>query len=137
MNKLSLVAAALSACLMSNTLNAAQNTDDKPQWTLNMQNAELRDLVGEVGKITGKTIVIDPNLNGRVTVQAQAAMSKEDIYSLFLSVLRRQGFTAIDQGDRTVIVPVDKAKTMASSATGDEAEAFVTRIIDLHNTSAN
>ncbi len=137
MNKLSLVAAALSACLMCNTLNAAQTSDDKPQWTLNMQNAELRDLVGEVGKITGKTIVIDPNLNGRVTVQAQAAMSKEDIYSLFLSVLRRQGFTAIDQGDRTVIVPVDKAKTMASSATPDEAEAFVTRIIDLHNTSAN
>ena len=33
-----------------------------------MKDAELRDLINEVGQITGKTMILDPRLNGKVTV---------------------------------------------------------------------
>ncbi|MDE3737354.1 type II secretion system secretin GspD [Pseudomonas resinovorans] len=104
------------------------------QWTLNMKDAELRDLVSEVGDITGKTMVLDPNMSGRVTVQSSTAMDQDGIYSLFLTVLRSQGFAALDQGDRVLIVPVADAKTRASDTAGDE---FVTEVLTLHNATSS
>ncbi|MFK0089239.1 type II secretion system secretin GspD [Pseudomonas sp. NPDC090755] len=107
---------------------------DERQWTLNMKDAELRDLVSEVGQITGKTMVLDPRMNGKVTVQSATAMNQSGIYSLFLTVLRSQGYAALDQGDRVLIVPVADAKTKSSVTAGDE---FVTEVLTLHNATAN
>lgn len=102
-------------------------------WTLNMQDAELRDLVNEVGEITGKTLVVDPRLQGKVSVQSSSALDKDGIYSLFLTVLRSQGFAALDQGDRVLIMPAVEAKTKSSQRSGDE---FVTQVLDLQDANA-
>lgn len=104
------------------------------QWTLNMKDAELRDLVSEVGEITGKTMVLDPRMSGRVTVQSSAAMDQDGIYSLFLTVLRGQGYAALDQGDRVLIVPVADARTRASDQAGDQ---FVTEVLTLDNATSS
>ncbi|WP_271409323.1 type II secretion system secretin GspD [Pseudomonas sp. Q1-7] len=104
------------------------------QWTLNMKDAELRDLVSEVGEITGKTMVLDPRMSGKVTVQSSSAMDQDGIYSLFLTVLRSQGYAALDQGDRVLIVPVADAKTKSSEQSGDE---FVTEVLALHNATSS
>lgn len=117
-------------------LNATPSSADlttQRLWTLNMQDAELRDLVSEVGEITGKTLVVDPRLQGKVSVQSSSALDKDGIYSLFLSVLRSQGFAALDQGDRVLIIPAVLAKTKSSQRSGDE---FVTRVLDLHDANA-
>lgn len=98
-----------------------------------MKDAELRDLASEVGEITGKTLVVDARLQGKVSVQSSNALDKDGIYSLFLSVLRSQGFVALDQGDRVLIVPAVEAKTKSSEQSGDE---FVTRVLDLRNANA-
>ncbi|WP_260627443.1 hypothetical protein [Pseudomonas protegens] len=79
-------------------LHAAEKNTHAQQWTLNMKDAELRDLVNEVGQITGKTMILDPRLNGKVTVQSSTAMDQTGIYSLFLTALRSQGYVAMDQG---------------------------------------
>ncbi|PXX56427.1 general secretion pathway protein D [Pseudomonas sp. LAMO17WK12:I10] len=132
--KLSQIAGAvLSLGLLLNALpgNAALTT--QRLWTLNMQDAELRDLASEVGEITGKTLVVDARLQGKVSVQSSKALDKDGIYSLFLSVLRSQGFVALDQGDRVLIVPAVEAKTKSSEQSGDE---FVTRVLDLRNANA-
>ncbi|MBB4822073.1 general secretion pathway protein D [Pseudomonas alcaligenes] len=110
--------------------------DEQRQWTLNMKDADLRDLVSEVGAITGKTMVLDPRMSGKVTVQSVAAMDQAGIYALFLSVLRSQGFAALDQGNRVLIVPVADAKTRASEHDGSAGEAVVTQVLPLHNASA-
>lgn len=129
------------ALLMLGTLSfplASQaNGQDGRLWTLNMKDAELRDLVSEVGEITGKTMVLDPRMSGKVTVQSSSAMDQEGIYSLFLSVLRSQGFAALDQGDRVLIVPVAEAKTKASRHNGNDSEAFVTEVLPLDNATAS
>ncbi|MCW3883637.1 type II secretion system secretin GspD [Pseudomonas aeruginosa] len=129
------------ALLMLGTLSfplASQaNGQDGRLWTLNMKDAELRDLVSEVGEITGKTMVLDPRMSGKVTVQSSSAMDQEGIYSLFLSVLRSQGFAALDQSDRVLIVPVAEAKTKASRHNGNDSEAFVTEVLPLDNATAS
>ncbi|HCD6632627.1 TPA: type II secretion system secretin GspD [Pseudomonas aeruginosa] len=130
-----------SALLMLGTLSLPlathANDQDGRLWTLNMKDAELRDLVSEVGEITGKTMVLDPRMSGKVTVQSTSAMDQDGIYSLFLSVLRSQGFAALDQGDRVLIVPVAEAKTKANRHSGRDSEAFVTEVLPLDNATAS
>lgn len=109
----------------------------KRQWTLNMKDAELQDLVSEVGEITGKTMVLDPRLSGKVTVQSASAMDREGIYSLFLTVLRSQGFAALDQGDRVLIVPVTDAKTKAVGSKMAVGDMFITQVLPLYNATAS
>jgi len=116
------------------TLAAAEA---KRQWTLNMKDAELQDLVSEVGEITGKTMVLDPRLSGKVTVQSASAMDREGIYSLFLTVLRSQGFAALDQGDRVLIVPVTDAKTKAVGSKMAVGDMFITQVLPLYNATAS
>ncbi|AUG43080.1 type II secretion system protein GspD [Pseudomonas chlororaphis] len=132
--KLSKIAGAvLSLGLLLNALPSSAALTTQHLWTLNMKDAELRDLVSEVGEITGKTLVVDARLQGKVSVQSSNALDKEGIYSLFLSVLRSQGFVALDQGDRVLIMPAAEAKTKSSEQSGDE---FVTRVLDLRNANA-
>jgi general secretion pathway protein D len=126
---------ALSTLLCS--VNAAEKTEHPQQWTLNMKDAELRDLINEVGQITGKTMILDPQLNGKVTVQSNTAMDQKGIYSLFLTVLRSQGYAAMDQGDKVLILPVAEAKTKAYVQGKPSAGAFITEVIELHNANAN
>ncbi|BAV77280.1 general secretion pathway protein D [Pseudomonas chlororaphis subsp. aurantiaca] len=132
--KLSQIAGAvLSLGLLLNTLPSSAALTTQRLWTLNMKDAELRDLASEVGEITGKTLVVDARLQGKVSVQSSKALDQEGIYSLFLSVLRSQGFVALDQGDRVLIMPAVEAKTKSSEQSGDE---FVTRVLDLRNANA-
>lgn len=132
--KLSKIAGAvLSLGLLLNALPSSAALTTQRLWTLNMKDAELRDLASEVGEITGKTLVVDARLQGKVSVQSSKALDQEGIYSLFLSVLRSQGFVALDQGDRVLIMPAVEAKTKSSEQSGDE---FVTRVLDLRNANA-
>lgn len=125
--------AVLSLGLLLNALPSTAALTTQRLWTLNMKDAELRDLANEVGSITGKTLVVDNRLQGKVSVQSSKALDQDGIYSLFLSVLRSQGFVALEQGDRVMIMPAVEAKTKSSEQSGDE---FVTRVLDLRNASA-
>lgn len=102
-----------------------------------MKDAELRDLVNEVGQITGKTMILDPRLNGKVTVQSSTAMDQTGIYSLFLTALRSQGYVAMDQGDRVLILPVAEAKTKAHVEPTGASDEFITNVIELSNSNAS
>lgn len=118
-------------------LHATEKLPLAQQWTLNMKDAELHDLVNEVGQITGKTMILDPRLSGKVTVQSSTAMDQKGIYSLFLTALRSQGYVAMDQGDRVLILPVAEAKTKAHVKASGASEEFVTQVIELHNANAS
>ncbi|NBF13414.1 type II secretion system secretin GspD [Pseudomonas sp. Fl4BN1] len=118
-------------------VHAAEKSVHEQQWTLNMKDAELRDLVNEVGQITGKTMILDPRLSGKVTVQSSTAMNQKGIYSLFLTALRSQGYVAMDQGDRVLILPVAEAKTKAYVQPSGASEEFITEVIELHNSNAS
>lgn len=124
-------------CTLTAPLSALASTADEPQWTLNMRNAELRDLVNEVATITGKTMVLDPRLSGKVTVQSSHPMNRQDIYALFQTALRSQGFVALDQGERILILTAADAKTKAPTPRATGREDFVTEVIELHSAIAS
>lgn len=62
---------------------------------LNLQNADLREFVETVSKITGKNFVMGPSVQGSVTVISPEKFEKRALYDIFLSVLAANGFAAV------------------------------------------
>jgi len=111
---------------------------DEPQWQLAMNDAELRDVVREMSSILGTTVVLDPRVQGRITVLSEQALDREGVRRLFYSVLDAHNFTVIDEGDRILIAPVADARTRASSADSASAQGgqFVTEVVALGSSVA-
>ena len=108
-------------------------------WKVNLQDADIKAFINEVATITDQNFVLDPRINGNVTVISNRALSKAEIYQLFLSVMQVNGIAAIDTGSTIKLVPDNVAKQsgVAVDLTGEMVgEALTTRVIYLTNTQA-
>ena len=116
----------LSTALLQNDVLA-----EEPSWQLAMKDAELRDVVQEMSSVLGATIVLDPRVQGRITVMSEAPLDREGVRELFYAVLDAHGFAVVDQGDRLLIIPAAEAKARAGNPDGSD-QAFVTQVIELN-----
>ena len=108
-------------------------------WRLNMKDADIRAFVTQVADITGYSFVIDPRVQGKVTVLSSAPMNKDEIYDLFLAVLGVHGFTAIPGEEVIKVVQQVDAKQSAESLDRfptTPSEQLITRVIQVDNANA-
>lgn len=114
---------------------------DSQLWTLNQQNADIREFITQVAKITGETFVIDPRIKSgnTVTVISSKPLNRDEVYDVFLEVLSANGYTVIPKaGGRIInVIPNTTAKT---SSPGSESKpidgVMTTQVLELHSVSA-
>ncbi|MBK7659882.1 MAG: type II secretion system secretin GspD [Betaproteobacteria bacterium] len=108
--------------------------------TLNFVNADIVSVIKAVGGHTGKNFILDPRVTGTVNVVSEKPVPKDLLWPMLLSVLRTQGFAAVESGGFVKIVPEAEAKTGASpvgeAATKISGDRVVTRVFLLQNESA-
>ncbi|CAI3810342.1 Secretin XcpQ [Pseudomonas sp. MM221] len=126
-------AVSLGACLFlwSNPVTAQEAT-----WQLAMNDADVRDVVREVGAILDQTIILDPRVQGRITVLSSEQLDREGIRRLFYSVLNAQGFAAVNEGDRLLVLPASEAKAWANQQVDAIPAAFTTQVFTLSGSVA-
>lgn len=102
--------------------------------TLNVQNADIRAFIADVSKATGRTFVIDPAVQGAVTIAGGAPMTGDQMLEVFLATLRAHGYVAVPTSSGAWrIMPDEQAATQPSGASG---ERFVTQVIRLKSRDA-
>lgn len=79
----------------------------------NLRNADIRAVITEVSRVTGKNFVIDPRVQGKISIVSTTPMSGKELYQVFLSVLQVSGYAAIPTGDIIKIIPNIDAKTLS------------------------
>ena len=108
--------------------------------TLNLKDADIQALIATVSEITGKNFIVGPNVQGKVTVVSARPMQSDEIYDVFLSVLRVHGYAAVPSGSMVKIVPDAIAQTDAASAVNGNqqhaADELVTEIVPVKHVSA-
>jgi len=108
--------------------------------TLNLKDADINAVISTVAEMTGKNFIVDPRVKGKVTVISSRPMNADEIYQVFLSVLKVNGFAAIPGRNAIKIVPEVDAKQEAVRTTTDEnpgrGDEYVTRVIQVHNIAA-
>jgi len=80
------------------------------QLTLNLDNVDIRTVAQEVSKLTGRNFLIDNKVKGNVTLISNNAVSKDELYKIFISALNISGFATIESGKVTKIIPEEIAK---------------------------
>ena len=137
-----LVLAATLACAQPKAPAAATAPAANPpgMHTLNMKDADIQALIATVSEITGKNFIVGPNVQGKVTVISARPMKPDEIYDVFLSVLRVHGYAAIPSGSMIKIVPEAVAQQDGSGGLNGtrvhEPDELVTQIVPVKHVSA-
>ena len=109
-------------------------------WKINLRDADLTAFVNEVADITGKNFAVDPRVKGTVTVISNKALTRDQVYDLFLGVLNVNGVVAVPSGNTIKLVPDTNAKASGvpfDSRNRARGENVVTRVLWLVNTNPN
>ena len=106
--------------------------------TLNLKDADIQALIATVSEITGRNFIVGPNVQGKVSVISARPMQPDEIYDVFLSVLRVHGYAAVPAGSMIKIVPEAMAQAEGgnSVATAESGDAIVTQIVPLRHVAA-
>ncbi len=106
------------------------------EWTLNFNDADITELIKFVADATGQTIIIDPQIKGKVKIISSKPVTTEGLNELFLSVLNAQGFAAIKSGNVLRIVQRKDARSSPVPTSGGKGGQIVTHVIQLRNIAA-
>ena len=87
-----------------------QTNAEEKSMTLNLNDADIRAFISTVSEMTGKNFIVDPRVKGRVTVMFSTPTTPENIYEVFLSVLKVHGYSTVPSGDAIKIIPSAGAK---------------------------
>lgn len=101
--------------------------------------ADIRLLAKVVGDYTGRRLVVDDTVKGRVTVITPGPIPREEVYPVFLSILESSGYSVVQKQGVGFVVPLaERAVPAAPVAEGRLAPGagLVTRVIRLENVSA-
>ncbi|VAW33379.1 General secretion pathway protein D [hydrothermal vent metagenome] len=112
-------------------LNISSANAEEPLHSLNFQDADIRLLIETVSDMTKKNFVIDPQVQGKVTVISGHPVSKKEVYNIFLSVLSVHGLAAIKDGNSIKIVSEAEAGGIIGDFDATYDSDFVTQIIKL------
>ena len=108
--------------------------------TLNFRDADIRAFISAVSDLTGRNFVVDPRVQGKVTVISSAPTDPDDLYQVFLSILKIHGFTAVIKDGVTSILPesLGKQEPTPTLTPGNlrKGQDIVTGIIPVHFVSA-
>src|SRR5277367_1641256 len=66
--------------------------------TLNFIDDDIRKVIVAIGQITHKNFIIDPRVQGRVTIVSSRPVDADAVYATFLSVLEVHGLAAAPAG---------------------------------------
>ncbi len=65
------------------------------EHVITMQQADIRSFINDVSIITGKTFLVDPRVQGNVTISSEEQLSPGEVFEVFKNVLRVHGYTVI------------------------------------------
>jgi len=85
-------------------------------FVINLRNTEIAVLAEQVSEITSRTLVLDPNLQGEVTVISAEPLDPDGVWALFQSILRVRGFVAVQTGVIWEVIPENQARTRSSNS---------------------
>jgi general secretion pathway protein D len=101
------------------------------QQTINLRDADIRAYIQDVARATGRTIIIDPRVTGKVSVVSERPLSRTEYFELFLATLRANGFVVVPAGSGAYRVQPAFTAAASPSALGASGNRFVTEVIRL------
>ncbi|MEH8022208.1 type II secretion system secretin GspD [Rheinheimera metallidurans] len=131
-----LVAAALTTAIPSVSVAAQEEVMYSP----NFKGTDINEFINIVGMNLKRTIIVDPQVRGRINVRSYEMLNEQQYYQFFLNVLEVYSFAVVEMDNGVLKVVRNKdAKTSNIPVVTDEApgqgDEMVTRVVQVRNVS--
>ncbi|MFK7829220.1 MAG: type II secretion system secretin GspD [Congregibacter sp.] len=110
-------------------------------FTVNLKDTDIQELIKFVSEATDTTIVVDPSVKGKVKVVSSRPVNASELYDLFLAILDVHGYTAVRSGGVVRVIQNKDARSAAVPVADDARrfggnDEYVTQVLRLDNVSA-
>ncbi|ATC96077.1 type II secretion system secretin GspD [Pseudoalteromonas tunicata] len=110
------------------------------QYSANFKGTDINEFINIVGQNLNKTIIIDPNVRGKINVRSPELMDEELYYQFFLNVLEVYGVAVVEMDNGILKVKKSSdAKKSNVPVLGDDfdvqGDMLVTRVVRVKNVS--
>ena len=117
-----------------------ENQNNGQHIIIDFDSVDIHLFIKFISELTGKNFVVDKTVQGNVTIISPTRISVDEAYRVFESVLEVHGFTTVESGAVTKILPSARARSqnieMLSSGLSDRPEdKVVTQLIPLKYSS--
>jgi general secretion pathway protein D len=124
----------ISVLLLAASLLAAPSAAFAQQ-ALNLQMADIRAFIEDVARVTGRTFIIDPRVQGNVSISSNAAINRDELLDVLFSALRANGLIAVPVGDSAYrVLPDQNAAQQPTDPSG--SVGFATEVYRLNSIDA-
>ncbi|WP_248795722.1 type II secretion system secretin GspD [Pseudomonas sp. MWU13-2105] len=79
---------------------------------LNFVDADIQAVVRALSRSTGQQFLVDPRVKGTLTLVSEGEVPAQRAYDMLLAALRMQGFSVVDVGGVSQVVPEADAKLL-------------------------
>ncbi|NWD71949.1 type II secretion system secretin GspD [Pseudomonas gingeri] len=79
---------------------------------LNFVDADIQAVVRALSRATGQQFLVDPRVKGTLTLVSEGEVPAHRAYDMLLAALRMQGFSVVDVGGVSQVVPEADAKLL-------------------------
>ncbi|MFT4806953.1 MAG: general secretion pathway protein D [Paraglaciecola sp.] len=106
-------------------------------YSPNFKNTEISEFINIVGKNLKKTIIVDPNVRGKITVRSYDLLNEVQYYQFFLNVLQVYGYSAVTMNSG--IIKVIRSKDAKASnipvveGSPFDGDEMITRVMPVYN----
>lgn len=112
---------------------------EEPTYQLNMENADITEVIDLVARVTGKTVIVDPRVRGKVTVISEKELTAEAIWEIFLATIEVYGFSAVETENAVKVIGQADIKSAGIEVDNEgriNGEQIITRVFPIQNASA-
>lgn len=104
---------------------------------LNFTDARIDAVATSIGALAGKNVVVDPKVQGTITLVSEQHLSPRQALVQLQNALRMHGYAVVDTGTVLKVVPEADAKLHATRVNPSGADAdVVTQVFTLHHENA-
>lgn len=102
--------------------------------TLDFVNADIEAVARTMATISGRNVVVDPRVQGTMTLTSTQPVTADEAIRLFTTQLRVQGFSLVDSNGIYLVVPEAEAKlqggsVLAGKAGGGQIQTRIFRLV--------
>jgi general secretion pathway protein D len=119
---------------------SATNAAGEELVRLNVQDADIRDIIKQISLATARNFILDDNVKGKITIISPKPMTKDEAYQTFLSALAVTGFTTVKGPAGVIKIVRLKDSVQYPIPTHVDStpytDSYVTRLIQLSNIGA-
>ncbi|MGJ7498842.1 type II secretion system secretin GspD [Variovorax sp. ZT5P49] len=82
---------------------------------MNFVDADIQSVISALSRFLGRNFLMDPRVKGQITLVSDGEIPSATAYDMLVSALRMRGFTIVDVGKVSRVVPVADAKLQGGS----------------------